>query len=136
MKAGQVLETVLYADDLEAAEEFYSNVLGLKAVSRKRGRQVFFRCGDAMLLIFNPSATSVSPANDQLPVPVHGAKGSGHLCFSASGDEIDVWIEKLTASGVEIESDFEWPQGGRSVYFRDPAGNSIEFAEPKIWGFV
>ncbi|MGN6582964.1 MAG: glyoxalase/bleomycin resistance/extradiol dioxygenase family protein, partial [Rhizobiaceae bacterium] len=24
--------------------------------------------------------------------------------------------------------------GGRSIYFRDPAGNSIEFAEPRIWG--
>jgi len=29
--------------------------------------------------------------------------------------------------------DFEWPQGGRSIYFRDPAGNSLEFAEPRIW---
>ncbi|TIX39705.1 MAG: glyoxalase/bleomycin resistance/extradiol dioxygenase family protein, partial [Mesorhizobium sp.] len=26
------------------------------------------------------------------------------------------------------------PQGGRSIYIRDPSGNSIEFAEPRIWG--
>ncbi|TIR45476.1 MAG: glyoxalase/bleomycin resistance/extradiol dioxygenase family protein, partial [Mesorhizobium sp.] len=25
-------------------------------------------------------------------------------------------------------------QGGRSIYIRDPSGNSIEFAEPRIWG--
>ncbi len=34
-----------------------------------------------------------------------------------------------------IESEFEWPQGGHSIYIRDPSGNSIEFAEPRIWGF-
>jgi catechol 2,3-dioxygenase-like lactoylglutathione lyase family enzyme len=34
---------------------------------------------------------------------------------------------------VEIEADFHWPAGGRSIYFRDPSGNSLEFAEPKIW---
>ena len=32
-----------------------------------------------------------------------------------------------------IEADFEWPGGGRSIYFRDPAGNCLEFAEPRIW---
>jgi hypothetical protein len=36
--------------------------------------------------------------------------------------------------GVEIESDFLWPSGGRSIYFRDPAGNCLEFADPRIWG--
>ncbi|MEE9589465.1 MAG: glyoxalase/bleomycin resistance/extradiol dioxygenase family protein, partial [Hyphomicrobiaceae bacterium] len=31
--------------------------------------------------------------------------------------------------------DFEWPGGGRSIYFRDPSGNCLEIAEPRIWGF-
>jgi catechol 2,3-dioxygenase-like lactoylglutathione lyase family enzyme len=26
------------------------------------------------------------------------------------------------------------PRGGRSFYFRDPAGNSLELATPRIWG--
>jgi catechol 2,3-dioxygenase-like lactoylglutathione lyase family enzyme len=32
-----------------------------------------------------------------------------------------------------IEAEVEWPKGGRSIYFRDPSGNSLEFAESKIW---
>jgi hypothetical protein len=44
-----------------------------------------------------------------------------------------MWRERLTVAGVAIESEFEWPRGGRSIYVRDPAGNSIEFAEPRIW---
>ena len=27
-----------------------------------------------------------------------------------------------------------WPEGGRSIYFRDPAGNSLELAPPTLWG--
>ncbi|NIP69415.1 MAG: glyoxalase/bleomycin resistance/extradiol dioxygenase family protein, partial [Planctomycetales bacterium] len=53
---------------------------------------------------------------------------------AASAEEIDGWVDHLTSHRVEIESAFDWPQGGRSIYFRDPAGNSLEFAEPRIWG--
>ena len=27
----------------------------------------------------------------------------------------------------------DWPNGARSLYFRDPAGNSVEIAEPRLW---
>ncbi|RUV08716.1 glyoxalase/bleomycin resistance/extradiol dioxygenase family protein, partial [Mesorhizobium sp. M5C.F.Ca.IN.020.32.2.1] len=58
----------------------------------------------------------------------------GHLCFAASADEIVRWKAHLEQKKIAIESEFEWPQGGRSIYVRDPSGNSIEFAEPRIWG--
>jgi catechol 2,3-dioxygenase-like lactoylglutathione lyase family enzyme len=44
------------------------------------------------------------------------------------------WRRQLEDRGVEIEADFRWPNGARSVYFRDPDGNSLEIAEPKLWG--
>ncbi|MGD9785864.1 MAG: VOC family protein [Hyphomicrobiaceae bacterium] len=141
MRAGGVLETVLYADDLAAAEAFYRDVLGLAVYARQEGRQVFFKLDGQMLLIFNPAATSepISPAA-RLPVPPHGAVGPGHVCFSASAREIESWKAHLKSRGVVIESDFRWPtrdgsEGGRSIYFRDPAGNCLEFGEPRIWGF-
>ena len=87
-----------------------------------------------MLLIFNPDATE-APAADAgaLPVPPHGTDGEGHVCFRAVADEIEAWRTHLESKGVAIEADFEWPGGGRSIYFRDPAGNCLEFAEPRIW---
>ena len=135
-----ILETVLYAADLVAAESFYRDVLGLDVYSRVVGRQVFLRCNGQMLLIFNPTATTIPPsAGAKIPVPPHGAHGPGHVCFAASADEINRWRRHLEAHGVAIEADFEWPNSipekrGRSLYFRDPAGNSVEFAEPRIWG--
>ena len=86
-----------------------------------------------MLLIFNPDATKVPPAPGALPVPPHGMEGEGHICFRASAEEMEAWRQRLEARGVAIEADFEWPGGGRSIYFRDPAGNCLEFAEPRIW---
>jgi catechol 2,3-dioxygenase-like lactoylglutathione lyase family enzyme len=130
----QILESAVYAEDLDAADAFYANVLGLERIARGGNRHVFFRCGPGVLLIFNPAETILPFKQDQLPVPPHGARGPGHLCFAATSDEIDEWAARLTAAGVEIESVVEWPEGGRSIYFRDPAGNSLEFAEAKIWG--
>jgi catechol 2,3-dioxygenase-like lactoylglutathione lyase family enzyme len=132
----RILETVLYAEDLDAAEDFYTRVLGLEVYAKSPGRQVFFKIAGQMLLIFNPEATAIPPKPDaKLPVPPHGAQGEGHVCFCASGDEIERWKARLEAVSVAIEADFRWPSGGRSIYFRDPAGNCLEFAEPNIWGF-
>lgn len=128
-----ILETVLYASDLAAIETFYRDVLGLQPFVSVVGRHLFYRCGNQVLLIFNPDATKVPPAVGALPVPPHGAQGDGHICFRATATEIDGWHARLRTAGVTIEADFEWPGGGRSIYFRDPAGNCLEFAEPRIW---
>jgi catechol 2,3-dioxygenase-like lactoylglutathione lyase family enzyme len=128
-----VLETVLYAKDLAATEAFYRDVLEMEPFAKVAGRHLFYRCGNQVLLIFNPGATRVPPAPGALPVPPHGMDGEGHVCFRATAAEIENWRAALGAKGVAIEADFEWPGGGRSIYFRDPAGNCLEFAEPRIW---
>jgi catechol 2,3-dioxygenase-like lactoylglutathione lyase family enzyme len=134
MKPEGILETVLYARDLQAIENFYREILEMEPFAKQAGRQLFYRCGNQVLLIFDPDNTRQPPKPDALPVPPHGATGEGHVCFRASAPDIEAWRQRLVANGVEIESDFVWPSGGRSIYFRDPAGNCLEFAEPRIWG--
>ena len=135
MTPSAILESALYVDDLDAAERFYREVLGLSVIARAPGRHVFFRCGDGVLLLFIAEATKVPPApGGRFPVPPHGTTGDGHLCFAATAAEIDAWRKRLVKAGVAIEAEVEWPKGGRSIYFRDPSGNSLEFAEPRIWG--
>ncbi|MDP3899034.1 MAG: VOC family protein [Mesorhizobium sp.] len=135
MTPSAVLESALYVTDLAAAERFYGEILGLEPAGKVPGRHVFFRCGGSIVLLFNAEATrDAPPPAARLPVPPHGAVGQGHLCFAATESEIDGWKTRLGAHGVAIEAEFEWPQGGRSIYFRDPSGNSLEFANPSIWG--
>lgn len=125
-----MLETCVYAADLGAAERFYGEVIGLEAFARVSGRHVFFRCGAGVFLVFNPDETS-KPGG---PVPAHGARGGGHAAFAVGDDELPQWRERLARYGVPIEADVAWPRGGRSLYVRDPAGNSIELATPAVWG--
>jgi catechol 2,3-dioxygenase-like lactoylglutathione lyase family enzyme len=127
MKANRILETVIYAQDLEAAEEFYARVSGLEVYSRENGRHVFFCCGSGMFLVFNPDRTETEQ-------PFwHGCRGRGHVAWAVEESELDSWRHWLQKQGVPIESDFTWPLGGRSLYFRDPAGNSLELATSKVW---
>jgi catechol 2,3-dioxygenase-like lactoylglutathione lyase family enzyme len=129
MNSLEILETCLYVDDLPAAEQFYAAVLGLAVVDRRAGRHVFFRCGHSMLLIFDPKASSGSPAD----VPPHGAHGPSHVAFAVSREELSEWKRRLVAHGVDVEQIVDWPNGAQSLYFRDPAGNSLELGTPDMW---
>jgi len=129
-----VLEAAVYATDLDAAEAFYGGILGLERIVRAGNRHLFYRAGQTVVLVFNPEETARPAANPALPVPAHGATGPGHICFSVpEGGRLDDLAALLERRGVEIEADFRWPNGARSVYVRDPAGNSVEFAEPRLW---
>ena len=44
------------------------------------------------------------------------------------------WRAHLAAHNVAIEMEVNWEQGGTSIYFRDPAGNSVELAPLTLWG--
>lgn len=137
MRATEVLETCIYTDDLDAAERFYREVLGLTLHAKEAGRHVFFRCGDRMFLVFNPKKTlsaGTPMPPDNVPLPLHGTQGAGHAAFAARERDLESWRAHLKKHGVAIEVEVEWPQGGRSIYFRDPAGNSIELATPRLWG--
>jgi catechol 2,3-dioxygenase-like lactoylglutathione lyase family enzyme len=125
-----ILETCLYVDDLIAAEEFYTRILGVKPFSRVEDRHVFFQLGHSMLLLFNPYQT-VKPGGD---VPPHGAHGPGHVAFAVAPDNIPRWREHLQQQEVAIEVEVVWPSGGQSLYFRDPSGNSLEVATGRVWG--
>src|SRR5687768_12824802 len=118
MQPSAIFETVLYAEDLAAAERFYHEVLGLELLGR--GDLVLsFRCGGGVLLVFDPRRSGV-PGRD---VPSHGTTGVGHVAFAAKPEDLPAWREQFRQAGVAIEQEIEWDEGGRSLYFRDPAGN-------------
>ncbi len=131
MQPPSVMDTCLYVDDLERAEEFYSRVLGLTVYAKVDGRHTFFRSGGGVFLLFNPEQTR---KQSPLGVPTHGATGEGHVAFRMDEDEIEAWRARLAQEKVEIELEYTWPNGGFSFYFRDSAGNSVELVTPRTWG--
>src|SRR5438309_1485090 len=124
-----IVETAIYVDDLDAAEAFYRDVLGLEVIGKEAGRHVFFRVGDGVLLAFVPEATLRGNM-----LPAHGARGPGHFALGVRADGLDDWRRRLDGHGNAVEKEVTWPRGGRSLYVRDPAGNSVELVTPGLWG--
>src|SRR4029077_18260200 len=91
---------------------------------------VVFRCGDGVLLIFDPRKSRAAGRE----VPSHGAAGAGHIAFTSKPEDLGGWRKQLHEAGVSIEQEKDWEEGGRSIYFRDPAGNVVELAPPTLWG--
>ncbi|MGH3032553.1 MAG: VOC family protein [Gaiellaceae bacterium] len=126
----RVYETVLYASDVVAAATFYSEALGLRPLEAPDELSAVFRLRDGgVLLIFDPGRAS---APGRL-VPSHGATGPGHVALAVEAGAIDAFAAELRRRGVEIESEITWDEGGRSLYVRDPAGNSVELIAGEAW---
>jgi catechol 2,3-dioxygenase-like lactoylglutathione lyase family enzyme len=124
----RLYETVLYAADVPATARWYADVLGLRLVDGPDELAAAFRLEDGgVLLVFDPERAS-KPGR---PVPSHGTRGAGHVAFAVGS--LAEWEERFRELGVEVELDKEWPQGGRSLYVRDPAGNSVELVAGDIW---
>lgn len=138
MKPLGVHETILYASDVDEAVRFYADVVGLRAFAESvgaAGRGLRLASG-AVLLIFDPEAS----ARPGRAVPSHGGRGPGHVAFAIAPGSYGRWRERLGSLGVEIEKEIEWPgaegERARSIYFRDPAGNSVELMEGDYWASV
>ena len=82
-----------------------------------------------MLLVFRPESTL---KGDHLPA--HGAGAPGTSRWGSPPQDLDDWRSHLERRGVSIEHEESWPRGGHSLYFRDPAGNSVELITPGLWG--
>ncbi len=124
----QIIETSLYVRDLAETERFYRRVFEIEPYGKAAGRHLFFKVGGYMLLLFVADSTR---AGDDLPA--HGASGPGHVAFAVSHEDVEAWRRHLQACGVPIEHEHTWPSGGRSIYFRDPSGNSLELVTPDTW---
>jgi len=124
-------ETVLYGRDTPALAAFYSGVLGLRLVGVMDAHSAAMRLpeGDAVLLLFD-FEYAATPGRG---VPTHGTTGPSHVAFRVVAGTLDQWRESITASGVTIELERGWSRGGRSIYFRDPADNSVELIDGEVW---
>ena len=130
MKIKAVVETAIYVDDLQAAETFYGTILGLSVIGMELGHHVFFQVGVGSVLLAFRAETTLK--GDHLPP--HGASGPGHFALGIEAEAFDAWRKLPNDHGVAIEKEVEWPRGGKSIYFRDPAGNLVELVTPGVWG--
>lgn len=128
-----LLETALYVADLGRAAAFYRDIVGLpvlldtpRLVALDAGRQ-------GVLLLFRNGDTSDDVVGAMGRIPGHEGTGRLHMAFAIAADHLEAWRRHLAAHGVPLAGEVRWPQGGASLYIRDPDGHAIEFATPGLW---
>ena len=112
-----VSELVLEVVDLEAAEAFYSGVLGLPVVERWPDREaIWVMAGDRTRIgLWRPQ------------VGLAGGRGGLHVHFAMHiGDaEYDSAVSLLRDRGQDVE-EIAFNGAGRAAYVTDPDGNVVE----------
>jgi catechol 2,3-dioxygenase-like lactoylglutathione lyase family enzyme len=128
-----IVESCLYADDLRPSIRFYRDRLGLHLLQSDDRFAVFRVSEHQVLLIFRSGSRQEPVPTPGGLIPPHDAAGQLHFAFSISKENFAAWEKHLTAEGIPIESKVTWPEGGQSIYFRDPANHLVELATPGIW---
>jgi catechol 2,3-dioxygenase-like lactoylglutathione lyase family enzyme len=123
MRVNRFDHVVLTVASIDATVEFYTQVLGMAAVTFGGGRTA---------LRFGVSKINLHQAGHEFePKARRPAPGSGDLCFIVD-DPIEQVLAELTAAGVAVEEG-PVPRTGAtgeliSCYLRDPDGNLIELS--------
>ena len=129
----RILESALYVTSLERSSEFYRRVFGFETMLRD-DRMCALAVPDGQVLLLFRHGGSTHPSETPFgTIPPHDAQGQQHICFSITHATFSAWRDHLGALGVGIESQLIQPQGGSSLYFRDPDGHSLEVATSGLW---
>lgn len=128
-----MLETCLYAEDLDRLGRFYEELFGWKTMTADARLRAYGVSAGSVLLLFQKGATREPVATPLGVIPPHDGVPGGHVAFSIAAQDWDPWLRRLEERGIPIEQIVRWPRGGQSLYFRDPDGNLVELATPGLW---
>ncbi len=133
MNVTGILETALHVEDIDASIAFYQRLFGFDVMARDHRFCAFNVAGRDVLLLFKKGgSTSPMPVAGGV-IPPHDGQGRLHIAFSIAAADLPAGEKRLAELGIAIESTVDWPEGGRSVYFRDLDQHLLELATPGIW---
>jgi catechol 2,3-dioxygenase-like lactoylglutathione lyase family enzyme len=128
-----ILETALHVEDIGAAIAFYQRLFGFEIMAQDHRFCAFNVAGRDVLLLFKKGGSTSSMPVPGGVIPPHDGHGRLHVAFSTTAADLPAWEKRLADQGVAIESTVDWPEGGRSLYFRDLDQHLLELATPGIW---
>ncbi len=128
-----IVESCLHVEDLNRSRAFYADLFGYP-VMKSDERFCAFDVGNCQVLLLFVRGSD--PQGTVLPfgtIPAHGTSGQAHLGFGVPTESLSAWKERLAEKGIPVESSLTWPDGGTSIYFRDPDGHLLELLTPGVW---
>ena len=133
MKTGGILVTCVHVGDLEAAIAFYQRLFGFEIMARDDRFCAFNVAPRDVLLLFKRGASTKPMPVPGGIIPPHDGQGRMHIAFAIAAQDLAGWESRLISQEIAVESTVHWPEGGTSLYFRDPDQHLVELATPGIW---
>lgn len=128
-----IVETCLHVADLARSIEFYRSLFGWTVlVSDARMAALAVARGQVLLLFLQGGSENDMPVAGGL-IPGHGGSGRLHVAFGIPRTELESWKSRLEEASIPLAGTVHWPEGGVSLYFRDPDQHLVELATPGIW---
>jgi catechol 2,3-dioxygenase-like lactoylglutathione lyase family enzyme len=109
----------VYVADLERAERFYQDVLGM-TVQMRLPEQVLLRYGDGNCALFLDRGRSPGGL-DQIANPL----GKAHHAFEVSYEDLRAALALFAEQGIPHHAPIDWGDHD-CLYFLDPDGNLLE----------
>ena len=94
-----VLETSLYARDLERTAAFYRDLFGFKALVDSPRLVAFEIAERSVLLVFQAGATDEDVVEAGGVIPGHDGRGRLHLALSIKADDVAAWRQSARRTG-------------------------------------
>ena len=114
-------------DDVDAAIEFYCQMLGFQEVMHPAPAFAMLSRGDLRLVL---SAPGGGPGGGQaMPGGTVPAPG-GWNRFQLEVDDLEATVQRLRDAGAHFRNEIVTGVGGKQVLVEDPAGNPVELFEP------
>jgi catechol 2,3-dioxygenase-like lactoylglutathione lyase family enzyme len=105
--------------DLERAERFYTDVLGM-SVQMRLADQVLMRYGDGSCALFL-KPDRIPGGLEQIQQPL----GKSHHCFEVTVPELAEALRVFSGRGIPHHAPIDWGDHD-CLYFLDPDGNLLE----------
>ena len=128
-----LVETALYVTDVIRSRDFYIRIFGFEPMGGNERIQPLNVAPGQVLLLFKQGGTPKPIAVGDGFIPPHDGGGEQHFAFGVPAASYEDWKSFLKSLDISIESEVSWPQGGKSLYFRDPDRLVVELITPGVW---
>ena len=125
MRTDEIVNVRYMVDDVDAAIDFYTGLLGFELLTRASPAFADVRRGNLRLLLAGPKSSAGRPMPDgETP----GPGGWNRLHFHV--DDLEAEVAQLTDAGARFRNDIVEGPGGKQILLLDPSENVVELFQP------
>jgi catechol 2,3-dioxygenase-like lactoylglutathione lyase family enzyme len=125
MRTDEIVNVRYMVDDVDAAIDFYTGLLGFELLTHAAPAFADVKRGNLRLLLAGPKSSAGRPMPDGA---TPGPGGWNRLHFLV--DDLDTEVEQLKDAGAKFRNDVVEGPGGKQILLLDPSANVVELFQP------